>query len=113
MKISRLVALAAFAILLTGCQSVGERRAVDEGRCSSYGFRPGSNAYANCLQRIDLQRADNVNSLRYNTWVALGHDDWRRRDRYPRRDMHHPSRPHSHKYRPPGATPVCKLKSCR
>lgn len=46
-------------IALAGCVSVSpaERRAADENQCRSYGFRPGTDAFAACLQRIDLSRA--------------------------------------------------------
>jgi len=43
---------------LAGCQTLTpqERRALDEQQCRSYGFRPGTDAFAECLQRIDLDR---------------------------------------------------------
>lgn len=50
------------AILLlavtAGCTTMTpeERRAADEGVCREYGFRVGSEAFAECLQRIDLDR---------------------------------------------------------
>ena len=53
---ARLAALAATALLLAGCQSAAEMRAADENRCVSYGFRPATDAFAECLQRIDLDR---------------------------------------------------------
>ena len=33
-----------------------EMRAADENRCISYGFRPRTDAFAECLQRIDIDR---------------------------------------------------------
>jgi hypothetical protein len=53
---SRLTILAAATILLAGCQTAEEIRASDENRCVSYGFRPNTDAFAECLQRIDLDR---------------------------------------------------------
>lgn len=64
----RLAALAFTALIVTGCQSVEEMRAADENRCVSYGFRPRTDAFATCLQRIDLDRRA---SLRYASREAL------------------------------------------
>lgn len=33
-----------------------ERRAADEAKCRSYGFERRNDAFAECLQRIDLAR---------------------------------------------------------
>lgn len=41
------------ALLLAGCASPLERRAAHEAKCKSYGFRPGSEAFANCLMKLD------------------------------------------------------------
>ncbi len=54
--------LAGLAVLLTvfvaGCVSMTpeERRALDNQTCSSYGFRRGTDAFANCLLNLDLDR---------------------------------------------------------
>lgn len=45
------------AAALGGCVTPAEQRALDEGRCRSYGFRPGSDPYANCLMEVDLDRS--------------------------------------------------------
>lgn len=44
--------------LIAGCTTMTpeERRAADESECVDYGFRRGSEAFAECLQRIDLDR---------------------------------------------------------
>ncbi|GMB81246.1 hypothetical protein NN6n1_20290 [Shinella zoogloeoides] len=52
----KLAALAAIAVVIAGCQTAEEMRAADEDRCLSYGFRPRTDAFAECLQRIDLDR---------------------------------------------------------
>lgn len=44
------------ALLLTGCMTAQERRAADEAKCRSYGFERRNDAFAECLQRIDLAR---------------------------------------------------------
>lgn len=53
----RLLGLASLSLVLAGCVSPVERRYADEGQCRSYGFRPGTDAFAACLQNIDLERA--------------------------------------------------------
>nr|WP_257318352.1 hypothetical protein [Shinella pollutisoli] len=72
MTIPRLAALAATILLLAGCQTAAERRAIDENKCLDYGFRRGTDAFATCLQRIDLDRRADLRSIRYNTALALG-----------------------------------------
>ena len=68
MTFSRPAALAAVALLLAGCQTPAEMRARDESRCRDYGFRAGTDAFAECLQRIDLDRRA---SLRESSRDAL------------------------------------------
>lgn len=65
---SRLSVLAIVALAVTGCQTAEEVRAADESRCLSYGFRPRTDAFAECLQRIDLDRRA---SLRQTSRDAL------------------------------------------
>ena len=59
-----LAALAATAFLLAGCQTAAEVRAGDENKCASYGFRAGTDAFAECLQRIDLDRRADFRAAR-------------------------------------------------
>lgn len=53
-KISALVGLA----ILAGCTTMTpeERRAADEAQCRDYGFKPRTDAFAECLQRIQMDR---------------------------------------------------------
>ncbi|MDI7861395.1 hypothetical protein MRS76_05460 [Rhizobiaceae bacterium n13] len=46
------------ATALSACQTITpeQRRAADEAQCRSYGFKPRTEAFANCLMRIDLER---------------------------------------------------------
>ena len=44
------------ALMLAGCMTAEERRAADEARCRSYGFVHRNDAFAECMQRIDLAR---------------------------------------------------------
>ncbi|WP_245413646.1 hypothetical protein [Mangrovicella endophytica] len=59
-------ALAA-AVLLSGCTTMSpqERRAADEETCRGYGFKPRTNGFAECLQRIDLDREADRRARRY------------------------------------------------
>ena len=52
------VSLAAVtAIVLAGCTvSAEERRIRDQQTCRGYGFVEGSEAFANCMMQIDLDR---------------------------------------------------------
>jgi hypothetical protein len=56
MKI-KLVAVVALALAGSGCVTIAERRAFDEESCRGYGFRAGSEGFANCLLQIDLERS--------------------------------------------------------
>ncbi|OHV23941.1 hypothetical protein EOS93_27795 [Rhizobium sp. RMa-01] len=58
MRIRLLITMATLAAVLSACQTMTpeERRAADEQKCLSYGFRRGTDGFATCLQRIDLDR---------------------------------------------------------
>lgn len=45
-------------LFAAGCTTMTpqERRAADEAQCRSYGFTKRNDAFAECLQRIDLDR---------------------------------------------------------
>ena len=64
--------------VLSGCQSSGERRASDEGVCRSYGFRPGTDGFAQCLQNIDLDRSADRRQV-LDGGYGFGGYGWRRR----------------------------------
>ncbi|MGB8182521.1 MAG: hypothetical protein WCF13_09135 [Stellaceae bacterium] len=49
------VALTALAAL-AGCVSDAELRQQDEAQCTSYGFKPNTDAFATCLQQENLAR---------------------------------------------------------
>ncbi len=56
MSIKTVVAVLA-ALALAACSTTAEeRRALDQQRCAGYGFSPNSEAFANCLLTIDLDR---------------------------------------------------------
>ena len=60
------ITLAALDIGLSACQTMTpeERRAADERQCLSYGFKRGTNGFATCLQRIDLDRRADARAFR-------------------------------------------------
>ncbi|PTM39747.1 hypothetical protein [Bosea sp. 124] len=64
MKIAAIAALA-LSLLAGGCITIEERRALDAEQCRGYGFRTGTDAFAQCLQEIDLDRADRRRSYGY------------------------------------------------
>ena len=74
----RLLILAAAGFVLAGCQSVTpeERRARDETTCASYGFRRGTDAFATCLQRIELDRRAEARAFRYESDILLRRPYW-------------------------------------
>lgn len=55
----RIVAAIFGMAALAGCTTMTpqERRAADEAKCQTYGFKKNTDAFAECLQRIDLDRA--------------------------------------------------------
>ncbi|PKA40194.1 hypothetical protein [Rhizobium sullae] len=85
MRLSALsLPLAAIAIGLSACQSLTpeERRAADERQCLGYGFKRGTNAFATCLQRIDLDRRADARAFRLQ--ADENFDDFTRPIYYPR-----------------------------
>lgn len=53
------------ALLLSGCMTDAQRRAADEERCRSYGFKTHNDAFAECMQRIDMARRARLNNQVY------------------------------------------------
>lgn len=52
-------------LLLSGCLTAEQQRTADEERCRSYGFTKRNDAFAECMQRIDLARRARLNSAAY------------------------------------------------
>lgn len=54
----RLAAAISLLALAAGCTTITpeQQRAMDEEECRSYGFRQGTTGFAECLQRIELDR---------------------------------------------------------
>ena len=68
------LALVLTLLIVSGCVSVSpqERRAADEARCRDYGFRKGTEAFAECLQRIDLSRTADRRARLYDDPFYVG-----------------------------------------
>lgn len=60
--------LGAVTALVSGCMTAEERRAADEAKCRSYGFTKRNDAFAECMQRIDLDRSANARATMYDYW---------------------------------------------
>lgn len=54
---AKLLAALALAAMTAGCVTPAEQRAIDEGRCRSFGFRPATDGFSNCLLSLDLDRS--------------------------------------------------------
>lgn len=69
----RISAAVAFVVLMAGCTTMTpeERRAADEAKCRSYGFTKRNDAFAECLQRLDLdRRADMRYRADFDRWYG-------------------------------------------
>jgi len=66
--------------LLAGCTTMTpqERRAADEATCRDFGFRKKNDAFAACLQRLELDRRAQwrANQAQFDEWES---DFWYRR----------------------------------
>nr|CAD6613259.1 hypothetical protein RKHAN_02564 [Rhizobium sp. Khangiran2] len=60
------IVLALLYMPLAACQTMTpeERRAADERACAGYGFRPGTDAMAQCLLDLELDRRAEMRSWR-------------------------------------------------
>ena len=64
----KILVLSAVAGFSSGCMTAEERRAADEAKCRSYGFTKRNDAFAECMQRIDLDRSANQRAATYDQW---------------------------------------------
>ena len=62
---ARILPVVILAFLLSGSLTPEQQRAADEERCRSYGFTRRNDAFAECMQRIDLARRARLNSAVY------------------------------------------------
>ncbi|TPN48230.1 MULTISPECIES: hypothetical protein [unclassified Mesorhizobium] len=77
----RYLLIALVPLAVAGCVSTEDQRAADQEKCASYGYRPGSNSFADCMRDQDEQRADDQR----RTMNDLERQD--RRDRKRRNDL--------------------------
>ena len=56
MRLASSLFVAALALVLSGCMTAEQQRSADEAKCRSYGFKHNNDAFAECLQRIELDR---------------------------------------------------------
>jgi len=54
------LAVCAVALALASCVTPEELRRQDEATCAGYGFHPGTNDFATCLQKESLARRYSV-----------------------------------------------------
>lgn len=54
------------SLMLSACMSPEEHQAMLQQKCSGYGFTPGTNAYAECMQRQDNLEAQNDMMMQNN-----------------------------------------------
>ncbi len=54
----RYLLIALVPLAVAGCVSAEDQRAMDQDKCASYGYRPGTNRFADCMMDQDQQRAD-------------------------------------------------------
>ena len=74
MTIPKILAGVALVLVCGGCVTTdAERRAADEARCRSYGFRAPSEGFSRCLLELDLDRAAD---RRYRFDSAFGGPSW-------------------------------------
>lgn len=64
-------------LAITGCVSTEDQQAADRQKCSSYGFAPGTDAFANCMMNSDWKRDDDQRQ----TMQSLEQQDRRDRQR--------------------------------
>ena len=52
------VLLALVPLAVAGCVSTEEQRSMDQEKCSSFGYRPGTGRFADCMMKQSSQRDD-------------------------------------------------------
>jgi len=52
----RYVLLAMVPLAVAGCVSAEDQRAMDQEKCSSFGYRPGTDSFADCMMKQSVQR---------------------------------------------------------
>jgi hypothetical protein len=79
-------------LALAGCVSDEEQRSMDQDKCYSFGFQPGTDALANCMMNQSAQR----NEDEQRSLDRMNEQEWRDKDRkrkHHRKDKYVDSRP--------------------
>lgn len=60
MRIVFFALLAFLGLNLAGCGTVSpqEQHFADQSQCANYGYKPGTNQFANCMMKLDTRRQD-------------------------------------------------------
>lgn len=82
---------AVLPLALAGCISDEEQLALDQDKCSSYGYRQGSDRFADCVMLQDRQRA--AEEQRYMDGVRAREQEERKRRAARRNDEEIDTRP--------------------
>ncbi|MBB6011437.1 hypothetical protein MIC97_11755 [Aquamicrobium sp. NLF2-7] len=61
----RTITVIGLGLFLSGCMTVEQQRTADEEKCRSYGFTRKNDAFAECLQRLELDRRAAARENRY------------------------------------------------
>lgn len=64
MRFASSLGLVLLGLALAGCTTVEQQRTADEAKCRAYGFKVNTDAFAECLQRIELDRRAEARELR-------------------------------------------------
>lgn len=68
----RILLAACLPGLLAACATDADFRRADEASCASYGFTPGSDGFAACLQRESLARRYQPPPAGFYGWYGAG-----------------------------------------
>jgi hypothetical protein len=60
----RTLPLLLLGAVLAGCASAGQRAAHNEERCVARGFQPKTDAFSDCLVRLDSEREQRMDARR-------------------------------------------------
>lgn len=67
------IPLALAAALTTGCASPEALRQADESKCNGFGFHPGTDGFATCMQKLAADRESNSPFSAANIAAAAAH----------------------------------------
>ncbi|MEQ1938997.1 hypothetical protein ABMA46_12140 [Mesorhizobium sp. CN5-321] len=89
----RYVLVALVPLAVAGCVSSKEQRAMDRDTCSSYGYRPKTDAFADCMMEQNTRRADDEQRYLDRMHAQERRDKERKKARRQRDDSYIDPRP--------------------